>query len=126
MNGTVTLPNGVENPNNVPLTTSIRVTVKPAEIVAHWKFDEGSGTTVGDSSGNGNTGTLVNNPTWTDSGIGGALAFSGGSRAESVSLWFKTSQPATGNANLFRQDKRFTALQLTSGGQARVSMDLQR
>ncbi|MFY0758594.1 LamG-like jellyroll fold domain-containing protein [Metabacillus dongyingensis] len=134
VNGTVTLPNGVENPNNVPLTTSIRVTVKPAEIVAHWKFDEGSGTTVGDSSGNGNTGTLVNNPTWTDSGIGGALAFSGGSRAEfnssatlnktgdeSVSLWFKTSQPATGNANLFRQDKRFTALQLTSGGQARVA-----
>ncbi|USK36696.1 hypothetical protein LIT25_26570 (plasmid) [Bacillus sp. F19] len=27
VNGTVTLPNGVENPNNVPLTTSIRVTV---------------------------------------------------------------------------------------------------
>ncbi|USK36723.1 metallophosphoesterase (plasmid) [Bacillus sp. F19] len=134
VNGTVTLPNGVENPNNVPLTTSIRVTVKPAEIVAHWKFDEGSGTTVGDSSGNGNTGTLVNNPTWTDSGKGGALAFSGGSRAEfnssttlnktgdeSVSLWFKTSQPATGTTSIFRHSNRFTALQLTSGGQARVA-----
>ena len=27
VNGTVTLPNGVENPNNLPLTTSIKVTV---------------------------------------------------------------------------------------------------
>ena len=31
-------------------------------LVAHWKFDEGSGTTASDSSGNGNTGTLVNGP----------------------------------------------------------------
>ena len=30
-----------------------------------WHLDEGSGTTVADSSGNGNTGTLVNNPVWT-------------------------------------------------------------
>ncbi|MFD0616116.1 endonuclease/exonuclease/phosphatase family protein [Paenibacillus sp. GCM10027629] len=134
--GTVTLPAGVINPNNVPLTTSISVSTKPVDlVVAHWKFDEGSGTTVGDSSGKGNIGTLVNNPTWTDSGkIGGALAFSGGSRVvfnapttlnqtgdESVSLWFKTSQPATGNANLFRHDQRFTALQVTGGGQARAA-----
>ncbi|WP_314584853.1 LamG-like jellyroll fold domain-containing protein [Paenibacillus terrigena] len=131
--GEVTLPIGVINPNNVPLTTSINVTVKPAELVAHWKFDEGSGTTAGDSSGNGNTGTLVNNPTWTDSGkIGGALAFSGGSRAEfnasatlnqtgneSVSLWFKTSQPKT-LTSIFRHSNRFTALQV-AGEQARVA-----
>ncbi|KON88128.1 hypothetical protein AF332_15820 [Sporosarcina globispora] len=117
----------------MPLTTSIRVTARPAELVAHWKFDEGSGTTVGDSSGNGNIGTLVNNPTWTDSGKGVALAFSGGSRAEfnssatlnktgeeTVSLWFKTSQPATGTTSIFRNSNRFTALQL-AGGQVRVA-----
>src|SRR3989344_5708931 len=28
-------------------------------LVAHWKFDEGSGTTVSDSSCNGNTGTVL-------------------------------------------------------------------
>src|SRR5262249_14832299 len=33
-------------------------------LVAYWKFDEGSGTTASDSSGNGNTGTLVNGPRW--------------------------------------------------------------
>ena len=36
--------------------------IAPASLVAYWKFDEGSGTTVSDSSGNGNTGTLVNGP----------------------------------------------------------------
>jgi archaellum component FlaF (FlaF/FlaG flagellin family) len=30
----------------------------PADLVAYWKFDESSGTTASDSSGNGNTGTL--------------------------------------------------------------------
>ncbi|WP_052427426.1 LamG-like jellyroll fold domain-containing protein [Neobacillus niacini] len=132
--GEVTLPIGVTNPNNVPLTISMSVTAKPAELAAHWKFDEGTGTTVGDASGKGNTGTLVNNPTWNSSGkIGGALAFSGGSRAEfsssatlnqtgneSVSFWFKTSQPAAGTVSIFRHSNRFTALQL-AGGQARAA-----
>jgi len=47
--------------------------------VAHYTFDEGSGTTAGDSSGNNNTGTLTNGPTWTtDSKVGGgALQFDG-------------------------------------------------
>ena len=33
-------------------------------LVGYWKFDEGSGTTAGDSSGKGNAGELVNTPTW--------------------------------------------------------------
>jgi len=45
--------------------------------VAWWKFDEGSGTIASDSSGNGNTGTLINGPTWTTGKIGGALSFDG-------------------------------------------------
>ncbi|MBP1964876.1 LamG-like jellyroll fold domain-containing protein [Paenibacillus aceris] len=103
-----------------------------AERVAHWKLDEGSGTTAADSSGNGNTGTLVNNPAWAGK-FGGALSFTGGSRVEinssatlnksgdeTVSMWFKTSQSANGTVSIFRQDKRFTALQLTSG-QARAA-----
>jgi len=46
-------------------------------LVGHWTFDEGSGTTAGDSSGNGNTGTLTNGPTWTAGQIGQALSFDG-------------------------------------------------
>jgi hypothetical protein len=33
-------------------------------LVGSWNFDEGNSTTVADSSGQGNTGTLVNGPTW--------------------------------------------------------------
>lgn len=45
--------------------------------VAHWKLDETSGTTASDSSGNGNTGTLVNGPVWASGKIGGGLNFDG-------------------------------------------------
>src|SRR5271168_792732 len=46
-------------------------------LVAAFSFNEGSGTTVNDSSGNGNTGT-ISNATWTTAGkYGGALSFNG-------------------------------------------------
>src|SRR6185295_3977713 len=48
-------------------------------LVAAWSFDEGTGTTVGDASGNNNTGTLQG-ATWTTLGrYGNALSFSGSS-----------------------------------------------
>jgi hypothetical protein len=34
-------------------------------LVGYWSFDERSGTTAADNSGNGNNGTLTNGPTWT-------------------------------------------------------------
>ncbi len=46
-------------------------------MVAHWKLDETSGTIAQDSSGGGNTGTLINGPVWTAGKIGGALSFNG-------------------------------------------------
>ena len=133
--GTVTLPIGIDNPNGVALTTSIRVTTKSAELVAQWKFDEGTGSIASDSSGKDNTGTLIGNPTWTNSGkVGGALAFNGGSRVEvspsatlnatgdeTVSMWFKTSQASNGYYGVVRQDQRFTPLQLIGGGKAQVA-----
>ncbi len=72
-------------------------------LVAHWTFDEGSGTTAYDSTGV-NHGTLAGNTAWTTGQIGGALEFDGsgdwvdcGNDASinnlstfSVSAWFKT------------------------------------
>jgi len=46
-------------------------------LVGHWKFDEGSGTVAGDSSGLGNNGTLTNGPVWGVGKVGGALSFDG-------------------------------------------------
>src|SRR5581483_327008 len=35
-----------------------------ASLAGYWKFDEGTGSTTADSSGNNHAGTLVNSPTW--------------------------------------------------------------
>src|SRR6267378_3169186 len=46
-----------------------------AGLSAAYAMDEGSGTTISDRSGNNNTGTLTNGPTWTTGKYGGALLF---------------------------------------------------
>jgi len=46
-------------------------------VVGSWHFDEGSGTTAYDSSGNDNDGTLINGPTWVDGKFGKALQYDG-------------------------------------------------
>jgi prepilin-type N-terminal cleavage/methylation domain-containing protein len=46
-------------------------------LIGYWNFDEGSGTSVSDSSGNANTGTLINAPAWVTGKIGNALSFNG-------------------------------------------------
>jgi len=48
-----------------------------AELAAWWRFDDGSGTTAFDSSGNGNDGTLNGGATWVDGQLGGAIQFNG-------------------------------------------------
>ena len=45
-------------------------------LVAHWKFDEGTGTIAYDSVGD-NDGTLNGDPNWTTGQVDGALAFDG-------------------------------------------------
>lgn len=49
-----------------------------SSLVAYWDFNEGSGLTAQDSTGNGNTGELLNGVSWTNDGISGnALHFDG-------------------------------------------------
>ena len=53
-------------------------------LIGHWTFDETSGTTAGDTSGNSNNGTVSNslgdNPQWGTGKIGGALNCLSGAR----------------------------------------------
>jgi hypothetical protein len=61
----------------VSLAPSQQATAANAGLVAAYGFDEGSGTTVTDASGSGNTGT-ISGATWAASGkYGKALQFNG-------------------------------------------------
>jgi hypothetical protein len=77
----------------------------PSKLIAHWQFNEGSGTTVNDTSGQNNHGTIISNASWTNSGKSGkALIFDGAAariqnipptpfeyrgQDYSISLWYK-------------------------------------
>lgn len=96
-----------------------------ADLILHWRFDDGSGTIAHDSSGNGYDGTIEGNATWVAGKIGGALDFGGGERvvdetagdyingleAMTVSLWIKS--------NLVGTDKGFVIFEDPSGGDNR-------
>jgi len=55
----------------------VLTSVAKADLVGWWRFNEGSGDTASDSSGNGHHGTLLGTPEWVSGpeGFGGALAF---------------------------------------------------
>lgn len=50
-----------------------------SNLLLDWRLTEGSGSSVGDTSGSGNTGTLFNSPTWTTGPYTGlpAVSFNG-------------------------------------------------
>jgi hypothetical protein len=65
--------------SNTPGSTS--APIDPG-LLAYWRFDDGAGTLVADSSGRGHDGTLIGNgatpmPVWTTGKVRGALAFDG-------------------------------------------------
>ena len=79
------------------------VTNAPADLVAHLRFDEDSGSTAHDTSGNGNDGALNGDPRWVAGTVGGALEFDGdGDYVEmarvvqddfTLMAWIKTDTP---------------------------------
>ena len=86
-----------------------------ADLVAHWKLDEISGTTAADTAGGDNTGTLNNGPSWVTGIIGGGLDFDGTddflnapltgipieTASRTVALWFNADNVSTQGARLF-------------------------
>jgi hypothetical protein len=67
-------------------------------LLSWWKMDEGTGSLLGDSSGNNYTARLVGSPVWTSGKLGKALTFTGSNYATTslntapsaltVSLWY--------------------------------------
>ncbi|EEF60578.1 LamG-like jellyroll fold domain-containing protein [Pedosphaera parvula] len=61
-----------------PSANSGQVSAAPSTVanglIGYWKFDEGSGISAADSSGNNNVGTLANSPSWVAPGKVGPAA----------------------------------------------------
>ncbi len=105
--------------------------------VAHWKFDEGSGTKVSDSSGNKHDGN-VNKATWIKGVSGKGLSFAGAGHVatpfipqygpkDSFSLvaWFKTTN-STKSSSIFGLEKSKTSeiqLGLDTSGIVRFNLN---
>jgi hypothetical protein len=58
---------------------SVQTIIKNASkgLVAHYTFEEGTGTATADKTGNGNTGTLANGPLWSGGKFGKGISFDG-------------------------------------------------
>src|SRR5207248_1020612 len=73
----VTAQDAAGNASAASNQASATATAVTAGLVAAYGFNEGSGATVGDASGKGNTGTIAN-ATWSTAGkYGDALSFNG-------------------------------------------------
>ena len=60
----------------------VAVGTAQAELVSHWRLDEGAGTVAYDSGPGGNNGDFENEPTWTAGVYGGAVEFHGSGSAD--------------------------------------------
>src|SRR5262249_40932166 len=84
---TATLTTGIQDANGIPVASNITWTFTtaasgggggPTGQLAYWAFDEGSGTSVADTSGSGTAANgTASNTTWTTGQNGSALSFNG-------------------------------------------------
>ena len=127
-------------PLAVCLAIAITAGCAVAELVAHWKFDEGSGDIAFDSSGNDYHATLVNSPDWVPGklgfsalnmeagGYGGiqGLFYQGSGIPEvSVCAWIRTSVSAGRYIASFDRDQ-YWRLEIngSGGGPGQVGWDV--
>ncbi|MEJ2653514.1 MAG: LamG domain-containing protein [Gammaproteobacteria bacterium] len=83
----------------VSLTLTSVVNAAWPGLVAHWRLDEGTGSTAGDASGNGHTGTLNGGATWVAGKLDGGVYLDGVddyieipnvlSETGTLAFWFK-------------------------------------
>jgi len=113
--------------NALGSVTSANAILSVNAAIGYWALDDNTGTQATDSSGNNNTGTLTNGPTWTTGRFGKAVNFDGvndfidlGAPATFNSLqvpmtitgWFYKTSASPGTQPLFAQYKNSTGHQL--------------
>ena len=65
----VRLWNVARTPDQLRPNMTLSLAGPQTNLLAHWRFDEGAGTNVFDTSGNGLTGALPNSSNWVSSGV---------------------------------------------------------
>jgi hypothetical protein len=133
VDGTTDVSGNAIEPTTVPFDHADLLV--PDGLVAHWPFEEGTGNTTEDVTGNGNNGTL-NGAVWNSNGrFGNAIEFDGindwidagtfsvGGNAMTLSAWFKADDFGVGDARLISkavnhgvEDHWFMLSTVTSGG----------
>ncbi len=125
--GTINVTSIIFEGDTVKVTSGNGVSVSktaPSEwygSVGYWKLDESTGTVAYDSSAYGNTGTLMNGPTWTSGRFGNGLQFDGTNdyvnpgnsvsfniiNALTISVWVNSqnTQTCTGGTYILRIEK---------------------
>jgi hypothetical protein len=105
-------------------------------LVGWWKFDEGKGETIADSSGHGNNGTVFGITTWVDGFVGPkALKITGGGVkiADSpllrppkvtVAMWFNLAGKQVPSARLFQKGKDNEETINFQGGEGGIGFSL--
>ena len=68
-----------ETPSGTTAASTEAVAVTAVQLQTYLAFDEGTGTSAADSSGNGNKGTLVGGATWATGKVGKAVSLDGSS-----------------------------------------------
>ena len=108
------------------ISGSASLTVPTPGLVGYWTFNEGSGTTAADSSGNGYNATLVNGVSWVTGEIGDAVSANGTNQyvsipavnvsttnAVTVTLWVNRTYSASAGDVLFEATTNYN--QSTTG-----------
>jgi chitodextrinase len=89
-------------------------------LVGHWSYDQSSGTTLADNSGNGHTGTFAGTPTWTAGKINNGLALDG---SDNVALGNITQINNVSKATLATWVKRSAAGAMVHVGKQASNQD---
>ena len=114
----------------VLLAATVCTQAQDPDLLAWWKFDDGTGTIAVDSSGNGNDGTFVQDPEWVAGKFGSGLLFDGqgGERvslggldipsgAMTITCWFKAD-----NLDTPGQDPRMVSKAFGGGNNDHIWM----
>ena len=99
-----------------PVTVTVNIP-QTSNLLSYWAFNQTSGTTATDSSGNNKTATLIGSPTWTTGVAGNGLQFNGTSAylnagtvsvsSFTISTWVNMSASQSGWGSLVMKQNSF-------------------